>query len=283
MNKRRHARHIKRLTARFYVAQESFAGISSDVSESGLFIRTNRGIPVDTPIDIEMFLPGKRVSFLKGIVRRTTRTSVSTKNGMGVEIIERDQNFVHLLNLLLGGKEQDEAREEIFPDMADMTDQPSLERVSFAGQAKNSGLQESNTPEKRNHVRFGVEDMDVSGHLSFANEVKIINICMGGVMVRADRRLNIGSKYTLKIGYGDKMLITKAAVAWSLLAEGIEDSQGNIVPIYAAGMQLKDVPNEKIRDLIAFLKEYQKEADDHENMLPLDCSWGRPEEELIKC
>ena len=63
----------------------TFLSISGDLSESGLFVRTNRGYNVETPIDIELSLPGNRVSFLKGIVRRTIRTPIPTmKNGMGM-------------------------------------------------------------------------------------------------------------------------------------------------------------------------------------------------------
>jgi hypothetical protein len=85
MEKRKHPRFIKRLETRIGIDHTSFWSISSDLSESGLFIRTNRGCNVDTTIDIELSLPGNRVSFLKGIVRRTIRTFIPTmKNGMGI-------------------------------------------------------------------------------------------------------------------------------------------------------------------------------------------------------
>ena len=94
MEKRNHPRFIKRLETRISIDQTSFWSISGDLSESGLFIRTNRGYNVGTPIDIELSLPGNRVSFLKGIVRRTIRTPIPTmRNGMGIEIVEKDEIF----------------------------------------------------------------------------------------------------------------------------------------------------------------------------------------------
>ncbi len=96
MDKRKHPRFIKRLETRIVSDHISFWSISSDLSKSGLFIRTNRGLNIDTIIDIELSLPDNRIALLKGIVRRTTRTGVSSmKNGMGVEIIEKDQTFHH--------------------------------------------------------------------------------------------------------------------------------------------------------------------------------------------
>jgi hypothetical protein len=76
----------------------SFAGISSNLSESGLFIRTNRGFAPDTIIDIELVMPDGKTSSLKGLVRRAIKTPMSTlKNGMGVELIEKDAAYINFL------------------------------------------------------------------------------------------------------------------------------------------------------------------------------------------
>ena len=94
----RHPRFTKRLEARFSSGGMSFAGISSNLSESGLFIRTNRGFAPDTAIDIELVMPDGKTSSLKGLVRRTIKTPMSTlKNGMGVELIEKDAAYINFL------------------------------------------------------------------------------------------------------------------------------------------------------------------------------------------
>ena len=85
---------MKRLETKISIDQTSFWSISGDLSESGIFVRTSRGYNVGTPIDIELSLPGNRVSFLKGIVRRTIKTPIPTmRNGMGIEVIEKDETF----------------------------------------------------------------------------------------------------------------------------------------------------------------------------------------------
>ena len=93
----RHPRFTKRLEARFSSGGMSFAGISSNLSESGLFIRTNRGFAPDTAIDIELVMPDGKTSSLKGLVRRTIKTPLSSKNGMGVELIEKDAAYINFL------------------------------------------------------------------------------------------------------------------------------------------------------------------------------------------
>ena len=94
----RHAQRFKkRLEVTFSSGGLKYRGISSDLSASGLFIRTQHGLTPGTLIDIEAYLPEGKVGRLKGIVRRTVKTPLMTKNGMGIEVIERDQNYLEFL------------------------------------------------------------------------------------------------------------------------------------------------------------------------------------------
>jgi|Deesub1362A_J573_1020465.scaffolds.fasta_scaffold12820_2 ribosomal protein S27E len=98
MSKRRYKRYTKRLEVEFSAADMSFKGISSNISENGLFIRTQHGFVPGTKITIKLHLPDGSISTLKGIVRRTVKTiHTFIKNGMGVEIIETDPHFENFL------------------------------------------------------------------------------------------------------------------------------------------------------------------------------------------
>ncbi len=98
MSKRRYKRYTKRLEVEFSAAGMSFKGISSNISERGLFIRTQHGFVPGTKITIKLILPDGSVSTLKGIVRRTVKTiHTFIKNGMGVEILETDPAFENFL------------------------------------------------------------------------------------------------------------------------------------------------------------------------------------------
>jgi len=246
MERRKHPRFIKRLETRIVTDHTSFSSISSDLSESGLFIRTNRGCNVDTPIDIELSLPGNRVSFLKGIVKRTVRTPISTmKNGMGIEIIEKDETFIDFVKSIIGERKENVVEEQIPPEL----------QIISSLNCEISNKDPRNTiQERRRHKRLKVEHMEVNCEMPSASVVKIIDISKSGVFVKADRKLDIGKKYTLKIEYGNKVLFVKAAVAWSLLVNNIEDANGNIIPISIAGMQFTDVLKGEITEIISLIE-----------------------------
>jgi len=95
---KRTQRFTKRLEVTFSSGAHSYRGILSNVSVSGLFIRTSRGFAPGTTVDIEIMLPDNTISALKGIVRRTIKNPVTTmNNGMGVELTRQDakyQNFI---------------------------------------------------------------------------------------------------------------------------------------------------------------------------------------------
>lgn len=94
----RHPRFTKRLEVTFRSGDLSYKGILSNLSANGIFIRTNRGFAPGTILDIQLVMPNDRISSLKGIVRRTVKATVTpTKNGMGVELISRDESFVNFV------------------------------------------------------------------------------------------------------------------------------------------------------------------------------------------
>lgn len=98
MRKRQCQRYTKRLEVTFASEGSKYTAISSDLSAAGLFIRTQHGLTPGSFVNIEVYLPDHTVGHLKGVVRRTVKTALSViKNGMGVEIIERDQNYLEFL------------------------------------------------------------------------------------------------------------------------------------------------------------------------------------------
>lgn len=103
MRKRIHRRFTKRLESEFAVGKTVYRGISSDLSEKGLFIRTRHGAVPGSPIDITIHLPGGKVSTVKGIVKRTVKTRANiVKNGMGIEITEFDHNYTDYIKGIAG-------------------------------------------------------------------------------------------------------------------------------------------------------------------------------------
>ncbi len=95
---RRHRRFIRRLEVEFSANNQNYRGISSNFSLGGIFIRTNHPFSQDTIIDLTIHLPDGTTARAKGVVRTALRTSVaSLKNGMGIEIIEKDSHYVNFV------------------------------------------------------------------------------------------------------------------------------------------------------------------------------------------
>lgn len=101
---RKHQRFIRRLETEFSANGKTYIGISSDFSEGGLFVRTNHAFIPGTIIELTVRLPEGKDSKLKGRVRRATKTPVvAIKNGMGIELIEKDGNYTDFITSFSDG------------------------------------------------------------------------------------------------------------------------------------------------------------------------------------
>jgi len=108
--RRRQRRFIKRCEIEFTADGTTHRGISSDFSLTGLFIRTNHPFPEGTVFDMLIHLPDGSSSKLRGKAVRSLKTPLgnvmgtpvkTVKNGMGVNILERDRNYLNLIKALL--------------------------------------------------------------------------------------------------------------------------------------------------------------------------------------
>jgi hypothetical protein len=132
---KRTKRFTKRLEVTFSSGVHSFRGILSNVSVSGLFIRTNRGFAPGTTVDIELMLPDNTISSLKGIVRRTIKTPVTTmKNGMGVELFYQDAKYQNFIKPFLDGADSENGPEnEISPGPEAEPEKPHVPEFQIIG------------------------------------------------------------------------------------------------------------------------------------------------------
>jgi hypothetical protein len=110
-NKRRQKRFVKRCEVEFISDNLMVRGISSDFSLEGLFIRTNHPYTPGTVFDIVVHLPDGADAKVKGRAVHAAKTPTgkvmgtpvkSLKNGMGIEIIEKDDNYISFIKSLTG-------------------------------------------------------------------------------------------------------------------------------------------------------------------------------------
>lgn len=102
--KRKYKRITKRLPVKFGVSDPNTIGFTSDVSPVGMFIRTNRGLPPETLINISVEIPSGEIIPLKGIVKRAVKYSSHLgsvmKNGMGIEIESSKGDYIQFIQFL---------------------------------------------------------------------------------------------------------------------------------------------------------------------------------------
>lgn len=115
--------------------------------------------------------------------------------------------------------------------------------------------------EKRRDKRFLVDIMEITGRMVLSTYVKIFDISIGGISFKANRRLNMGGEYSLKMESKGGNLTVKGIIVRSSLSGSIKDHIGNVVPVYAAGMQFTDTSEEKIKEIEAFIINNMKDAD----------------------
>jgi hypothetical protein len=102
--------------------------------------------------------------------------------------------------------------------------------------------------------------MGINGKMILADRVEIIDISLGGVALKTDRRLNVGKEYLIKLGDKGKSIDVKGVIVRCELSTIEERSNGERVSIYTAGMMFKDVSPDTIADFLNSIEEDKKEA-----------------------
>lgn len=110
----------------------------------------------------------------------------------------------------------------------------------------------------RRYKRFKLNDCGINAKMTLFNEVKVIDISISGISLEANSRLNIGSDYKLKLE-GRNTISMRCTVVWCTLGDTRKASRGEVVPIYSAGMQFKDMSIETVTDLQYLIESHKIE------------------------
>jgi len=108
--KRRQKRFVKRCTAEFASDGKTYTGLCRNLSLDGLFIKTRKPIALEKIIEMIVHLPDGSTSKLTGRVTRASRdpyslilerAGIPSKDGMGIQLIEKDSNYLNFVTSLL--------------------------------------------------------------------------------------------------------------------------------------------------------------------------------------
>lgn len=108
--------------------------------------------------------------------------------------------------------------------------------------------------------KYKVNLLDVTSAMIDTNDVEIINISLGGISLRANRRFNMSGTYTLRIKSRGTALNLKGTVIWSRISGMQKGSFSNVIPIYTAGLEFVDGSNNKREEIRNFMETHQKEC-----------------------
>jgi len=112
---------------------------------------------------------------------------------------------------------------------------------------------------KRRHERFRLDVMAINGKMILADKVEIIDISLGGIALITDRRLNIGTEYSIRLGDKEKSIDLKGIVVRCELSKIEERGNGARIPIYTAGMMLKNLSPDQTGYFLNLIKRHKKE------------------------
>lgn len=115
--------------------------------------------------------------------------------------------------------------------------------------------------DKRRYKRFRVDLVEINGKMSLADKVQILDISLGGVSLKADRRLNIGKEYLLKLHEKGKDLEVKGTVVRSELSGIEQKADGQGVSIFTVGMMFKEGFADKLADFLKPIEQTRKKEE----------------------
>src|SRR5512147_2442878 len=114
--------------------------------------------------------------------------------------------------------------------------------------------------DQRRYKRFKLDILEINGKMILADRVEILDISLGGVALKTDRRLNVGKEYLIKLGDKGKSIDVKGIIVRCELSTIEERSNGARISIYTAGMMFKDVSPDTIADFLNSIEQDKKEA-----------------------
>ena len=110
-----------------------------------------------------------------------------------------------------------------------------------------------NIKDKRRYRRLNINNLKIRSKMGFAHYIKIVDVSLGGLLMETDQKWNIGEEYTLHVESEGKRWAIKGYIVRSKLKKRTNDDQGNIMPIYRAGMKFTSALSE-IQGLIKFVE-----------------------------
>ena len=104
--------------------------------------------------------------------------------------------------------------------------------------------------DKRHSKRFKVALEGLTGRLDDDHLVDIIDLGVGGIAIKSNRRLVVGKEYLVRLHSGRHNLEVRGTVVWSRIVDNKESPIGMQSPVYASAMRLHTGSEDRVTDFI---------------------------------
>ena len=111
---------------------------------------------------------------------------------------------------------------------------------------------------QRKHKRFTLRLIDIESKVTLAGSVDIVDMSLGGVLVRTGGKLPIGRERTVQFVYGGVTYTVKGLVVRSEMCRIEERSPDESVTLYLVGIMFKDESADTVKALLAAIEENKK-------------------------
>lgn len=108
--------------------------------------------------------------------------------------------------------------------------------------------------EQRRFPRYEVTGL--GGHLVVPIPIRVLNMSLGGLALETNSYLQFGRAYTLKLQGGGQNLSLTGTVAWCSLGKTTRSLQGEILPVYRAGLKFAALSGDRSRDLWDLIRSH---------------------------
>lgn len=103
-------------------------------------------------------------------------------------------------------------------------------------------------------MRYAIGDLEAT--LGTMVKARVLNMSLTGVGLKTSQYLEIGKAYPLRLSRGSERLGLQATVVWSRLVRTVAIGQGEVLPIFMAGLRFSDVSEATRERLVRLLGEY---------------------------
>jgi len=105
--------------------------------------------------------------------------------------------------------------------------------------------------------QHGLENL--RGSIFLFIDANIINMSIDGASIETPKSLSLNQEYAIKIIHHEKIIEIKGKIIWCALNRYVKNEQGDVIPIYRAGLVFIDTLTERARYLLQFIHENRVE------------------------